>query len=110
MQITSVLSVGNLIDDLVNPSDIVIEKILKFASKRRDILEKIVLDNSEQVNDILVKHGKLRLIFEYFISHHLKTKQTNFQTKTLIFISKENITIGFFFVDGRLLMRLYDLF
>ena len=73
MQITSVLSVGNLIDDLDNPSDIVIEKILKFASKRRDILEKIVLDNLEQVNEILVNN--LRLIFEYFISHHLKTKK-----------------------------------
>lgn len=60
LQITSVLSVGNLIDDLDNPSDIVIEKILKFASKRKDILEKIVLDNSEQVQEILVKHGKLR--------------------------------------------------
>jgi len=60
LQITSVLSVGDLIDDLDNPSDIVIEKILKFASRRRDILEKIVLDNSEQVNEILVKHGKLR--------------------------------------------------
>ena len=38
------MSVGNLIDDLDNPSDIVIEKILKFASKRKDILEKIVLE------------------------------------------------------------------
>jgi hypothetical protein len=69
------LSVGNLIDDLDNPSDIVIEKILKFASKRKDILEKIVLDNSEQVQEILVKHGKLRLIFHIPLSHNLKNRK-----------------------------------
>ena len=42
--------------------EIVIEKILKLTSKRKDILEKIVMANSDSVQDILIKNGKTRLI------------------------------------------------
>merc|ERR1719219_1135999 len=64
LQITSVTSVGNLIEDIENPMDIVIEKILQIASKRKDILEKIVMANSDSVQDILIKNGETRLILE----------------------------------------------
>lgn len=64
LQITSVGSIKSLvssfIEDLDNPSDIVIDKVLKLISKRKDILEKIVLNNVDQVKEIMVKHGKFR--------------------------------------------------